>query len=312
MKQVKKVVFFGEILIDFISTNFTDDLLSAEGFKWHFGGSPANIAKSLADLGMEVVMVGKVGDDDFGRASVKELHLRGVDVRYVQIDETAHTSLVFTTRSKSDQSFVPMRDADFKVKLSDEEISEILEDASFLHFSSWPVTKEESRNMLYKFLEEAKEQNVNICFDVNYRKKLWDSPDAVKTLLRLLDGVYLVKPSVDDSRELFGERSPEEYVETFHRAGVKNVVLTLGKKGALVSDGKRMEVIPSMVRKLVNTLGAGDGFWAGLYYGLTNRENIFEASQIGSAIAAFRLEREGASDPLPNIQKILDTYLRRS
>jgi len=308
---LKKVVFFGEILIDFITTNFTDDLLSAEGFKWHFGGSPANIAKSLADLGIEVVMVGKVGDDDFGRASVKDLTSRGVDVRYVQIDETAHTSLVFTTRSKGDQSFVPMRDADFRIKLSDREISEILEGASLLHFSSWPVTREESRSILSKFLEEARKRNVNICFDVNYRKKLWDSPDAVKTLLRLLDGVYLVKPSVDDSRELFGELSPEEYVEAFHRAGVKNVVLTLGKEGALVSDGKRMEVVPSMARKVVNTLGAGDGFWTGLYYGLIKGKDIFEASRIGSAIAALRLEREGASDPLPNIEEILDTYLRR-
>ncbi|HCZ07503.1 MAG TPA: sugar kinase, partial [Thermotogae bacterium] len=59
---MKKIVFFGEVLIDFITTNFTDDLLSAEGFKWHFGGSPANIAKSLADLEIEVTIVGKVGN----------------------------------------------------------------------------------------------------------------------------------------------------------------------------------------------------------------------------------------------------------
>ena len=173
------------------------------------------------------------------------------------------------------------------------------------------MTREESRNTLYKFIEEAKKQNVNICFDTNYRKKLWNSPDAVKTIIDLLDGVYLVKPSVDDSRELFGELTPEEYVKVFHKVGVKNVVLTLGKDGALVSDGTRMEIVPSVARSIVNTLGAGDGFWAGLYYGLINGKDIFEASKIGSAIAAFRLECEGASDPLQDIEKILDTYLWR-
>lgn len=308
---MKKVVFFGEILIDLISSNFTDNLLSAKEFKWHFGGSPTNIAKSLADFGIKVRMVGKVGNDKFGIACVKDLEKRGVDVEYVQIDEMAHTSLVFTTRSKGDQSFELMRDADFKVKLSEEDIEQIISDASFFHFSSWPVTREESRNTLYKFIEEAKKQNVNICFDTNYRKKLWNSPDAVKTIIDLLDGVYLVKPSVDDSRELFGELTPEEYVKVFHKVGVKNVVLTLGKDGALVSDGTRMEIVPSVARSIVNTLGAGDGFWAGLYYGLINGKDIFEASKIGSAIAAFRLECEGASDPLQDIEKILDTYLWR-
>lgn len=312
MEGLKKIVFFGEVLIDFITTNFTDDLLSAEGFKWHFGGSPANIAKSLADLEIEVTIVGKVGNDDFGRASVKDLAYRGVDVQYVQIDDSVHTSIVFTTRSRGDQTFLPMRDADFKIELSDREIEEILENASFFHFSSWPVTKEPSRKTLTRLLDRAKKNKVRICFDVNYRKKLWNHPEAPKTIIEYLEGVYLVKPSVDDSRELFGELPPEKYVEAYHRAGVENVVLTLGKEGAMVSDGKRKKVIPSMARKIVNTLGAGDGFWTGIYYGLVNGKNIFEAAEIGSAIAAFRLEQEGASDPLPEIQEILNTYLRRS
>lgn len=292
-----KIVIAGEMLIDMISQEYVDDLGIAEKFERHFGGSPANIAANLRDLGIESILISRVGDDPMGHALINNAKLRNLDVENIQIDPIRPTTFVVVSKSKSTPQFIPLRGADTSIEMP--ELDKVFDNSSFFHFSSWPISYKKSRETIMKMKNYALEANIKICFDPNYRRVLWENgKDGSKFVKDILKDIFLSKPSGDDAFHIFGSMNEMEYIDNFHKLGVKNIVLTLGKEGALVSDGKKTKRFKALAKHVVDTTGAGDGFWAGMYYALTNGGDVFEAAKLGSAVAAFRVERVGNGDPL--------------
>ncbi len=290
------IVIAGEMLIDMITTEYVDDLGKAGIFERHFGGSPANIAINLADLGIESRIVSRVGNDPFGRELIDHAKRRNLDTRYIQIDNLRPTTFVIVSKSKSTPRFLALRGAETALEMPP---MDIFDDASFFHFSSWPISYKRSRKTIFEMIEYASGKGIKICFDPNYRKVLWENgKDGRRTLKRVFKYVFLAKPSNDDAFHIFGSMNEMEYIKAFHRLGVENVVLTLGKDGAIISDGKKTQILPSAAKKVVNTTGAGDAFWSGMYYAMMRGADIFEAAKFGNATAAFRLGSQNHNDPL--------------
>ncbi len=306
----KKILLIGESLIDLISGNYVKSVKDADSFTPHLGGSPFNIATMLGDLGFKPFFLTRIGDDPFGYLIVRELESRGVDTTYVQMDPYSHTSMVLIAKSKENHDFLPLRDADYKLVLPDESIIDnLLKRVDIIHFSSWPISRLPSRHTLENILIKAKKYDIKICFDINYRRKLLNTNfDAISYIKKLLRDIYMVKPSVEDAYEIFGEKRNDEYIDMFHHFGVKYVVLTLGKKGALVSDGKKIQTLPSLAKHPVDSTGAGDGFWAGLYYGIRLGYDIFKSAEIGSIIAAFKTDSKSPSERLPSLERLKNMY----
>lgn len=291
-----KVLIVGEMLIDMVSQEYVDDLGLADKFERHFGGSPANIAVNLSDLGVEAVLISRVGDDPMGKALVDNAKKRHLETKYIQIDPTKPTTFVIVSKSKSTPQFIPLRGADTSIEMP---AHSIFDGAKFFHFSSWPISHKRSRKTILNMIDYALEKDIKICFDPNYRKVLWENgKDGSRFIKKILSNVFLSKPSEDDAFHIFGTMNDTEYVKKFHAYGVKNVVLTLGKDGAIVSDGKKTKKLKSLARHVIDTTGAGDGFWSGMYYVLTNGGDIFEAAEFGSAVAAFRVERFGIDEKI--------------
>ncbi len=286
-----KVLIVGEMLVDMISKEYVDDLGVADTFERRFGGSPANIAVNLSDLGVNVTLVSRVGDDPIGRALIDNSKKRHLETKYIQMDPIKPTTFVVVSKSNSTPQFIPLRGADTAIEMP---TLSVFDDADFFHFSSWPISYRKSRKTILEMIDYAVDRGVKVCFDPNYRKVLWENGrDGSKLVKRLMSNVFLSKPSEDDAFHIFGSMHETEYIKKFHACGVKNVVLTLGKNGAIASDGKKMKKFKSLARHVVDTTGAGDGFWSGMYYVLTNGGDIFEAAQFGSAVAAFRVEKIG-------------------
>lgn len=289
-----KVLIAGEMLIDMISQEYVDDLGMADIFERHFGGSPANIAANLCDLGIDVVLVSRVGDDPMGHALLKNAKRRNLDTKYVQMDSVRPTTFVVVSKSKSTPQFIPLRGADTALERPD---FGVFDGVDFFHFSSWPISYRRSRKAILEMVEYALKKGIKVCFDPNYRRVLWENGrDGSTFVKKIMKDVFLCKPSEDDAFHIFGSMGENEYVKKFHEYGVENVVLTLGKDGAIVSDGKRVKRLKSLARHVINTTGAGDGFWSGMYFVLSNGGDIFEAAQFGSAVAAFRVESFGSNE----------------
>jgi len=306
---MKKVLLLGEALIDFLSDDYSESLSNVNNFIRHAGGSPANITANLLNLGEEAILITRIGNDPFGEYLKKTFKEKGIDTTYVQVDKEKNTSMVFVAKSRGNPSFLPFRSADYCIE-KPKDMAQLLKETRFFHISSWSISHHPSRKTVFSIMDDIEGSDAKLCFDPNFRKILWEKDeDPMQTLKKVLKKTYLCKPSDDDAFHIFGRMHNEDYIKAFHQLGAQNVILTIGKDGALVSNGLITVHQKSVSQIVVDTTGAGDGFWSGVYCGILNDQDIFTAAKWGSAVAAFRLRTIGSDLPLPSMEVIKSEFL---
>ncbi len=299
------VLFIGELLADMITEELFQE---AENFVLKIGGSPGNIARYSAQLGVPSRMLSRLGNDPIGERILKKLTESGVDVSYIQKDNILGTTLVFVQKTPGSPDFFVIRGADQYLELVDDEIEKILEGVKIVHFSCWMLSRCKLYELTMRIVKVASGKGISVSFDPNCRDKLFECGkiDSEKVMNMLRYTTYS-KPSLDDAAAIFKNEvdvnSPVEnavkyYVERYHEVGVKYVVLTAGKLGAYASDGKDFVHMPPSAKRVVDATGAGDGFWAGMYYGLTKGYDFFKACEFGSKVAGHIVGFVGADVPL--------------
>ena len=256
------VVALGELLIDFAPHSVNEagyPVLSANP-----GGAPGNFLAALTKYGCRTAMIGKVGDDAFGKALVKTLEDAGIDARGIRIDPNVFTTLAFVsldTSGNRDFSFARKPGAD--TCLTPEEVDEeLIADAKVFHFGTLSLTDEPAAGATRHAIELAKRHGALISLDPNLRKPLWkreeDAREAIEWSLHQAD---IVKISDEEIDWLWGF-SPEEGAEKLLREyGVSLVYATLGPKGCYAANGTNRVTVqsPSGIH-VVDTTGAGDIF----------------------------------------------------
>ncbi|KUP23561.1 carbohydrate kinase [Paenibacillus sp. DMB5] len=296
----------GEILVDLISTTYDEDS-SGGTYQRFFGGSPSNIAMNATKLGIRSAVASTVGEDSLGAFLKSQLQKAGMNTDSIQTVQEA-TSVVMLTKSKSTPVPIFYRGADYKLAYTTE-LEQRLVNSKILHFSCWPISRAPARQTLEKAISIAQDNGMLICFDPNYHEKLWEAgEDGIRHVKSFIAKSDIIKPSEDDAERLFGKGSPEKYIEQFLELGAKLVILTLGKDGAVVSDGKTSEAFPSLATEVVDTTGAGDAFWSGLYAGIIKGLTIRESVRTGLGVSAFKLQFAGAVVDLPKLEVIGSLY----
>ncbi len=298
----------GEVVVDLISSEETGSFAGAENFRRYFGGSPANITMNLSMLGHKTSLISRVGNDGLGDYLCKRLEAKGVEITEVRMDKDKNTTLVLVTRSQESPEFLAYRGAD--TNLSPEQVSpQKISDSKIIHLSGFSLTAPKGRLTIEKVINIARDKNRLISLDPNYRPQLWQGKEKgsryIKKLLAMVD---VVKPSLDDARFLFGEKSREAYIKDFHQAGAKLVILTLGADGLLASTGSHQQHFPSLAREVIDTTGAGDAFWSGFYAGLLRGKSLAAALKLGNATSAEVLKQIGAMINLPAAENLLAKY----
>ena len=256
------VVALGELLIDFAPHSVNEagyPVLSANP-----GGAPGNFLAALTKYGCRTAMIGKVGDDAFGKALVKTLEDAGIATGGIRIDPNVFTTLAFVSLDASgnrDFSFARKPGAD--TCLTPEEVDEaLIADAKVFHFGTLSLTDEPAAGATRHAIELAKRHGALISLDPNLRKPLWkreeDAREAIEWSLHQAD---IVKISDEEIDWLWG-LSPEEGAEKLLREyGVSLVYATLGPKGCYAANGTNRVTVqsPSGIH-VVDTTGAGDIF----------------------------------------------------
>ena len=242
------VVALGELLIDFAPHSVNEagyPVLSANP-----GGAPGNFLAALTKYGCRTAMIGKVGDDAFGKALVKTLEDAGIDARGIRIDPNAFTTLAFVSLG-ADTCLTP-----------EEVDEELIADAKVFHFGTLSLTDEPAAGATRHAIELAKRHGALISLDPNLRKPLWkreeDAREAIEWSLHQAD---IVKISDEEIDWLWGF-SPEEGAEKLLREyGVSLVYATLGPNGCYAANGTNRVTVqsPSGIH-VVDTTGAGDIF----------------------------------------------------
>jgi len=300
------ILTVGELLVDMISTEYSVNFESND-YQRFFGGSPANIAMNTKKLGIKSQIVSAVGNDGLGHFLIEHLKNNEMNINLIKTVEYP-TSLVLVTKSKGTPVPIFYRGADFHLNY-DEELEQHIKKAKIIHFSCWPLSMEPVRGTMEKVIETAKKNNVIIGFDPNYHPMIWErNHNGIEYVKSIIKSVDIIKPSEDDSERLFGKDTPNNQINKFIALGAKLVIMTLGKDGAIISNGREKINIPTMASNVVDTTGAGDAFWSGFYAGIIKGYTVEKALRLGSAVSAYKLKFAGAVVPLLSLEKIKLEY----
>lgn len=296
----------GELLVDMMSEMY-DDNITNTSYRKLFGGSPSNIAMNATSLGIHANIASAVGEDAFGTFLVDKLQIAGIDTGCVQRNDYS-TSMVVVTKSRSTPIPIFYRGADYQLMYT-KVIEEALLNSKIVHFSCWPISMAPARQTIEKMIAIAKENQILIGFDPNYHPLIWQrGEEGLQYIKSMLKNVDIVKPSEVDAERLFGKDTYENQIEKFLELGVKLVIMTLGKDGAIVSNGQNTLRFDSLASEVVDTTGAGDAFWSGFYTAIVQGYTVKEALSLGFAVSAYKLQHTGAVIELPRLEVIKQLY----
>lgn len=309
------VVALGELLIDF-ATITTDD----SGYPTmaaHPGGAPANFLAALTKFGCKTALLGKVGNDAFGKLLTGTLVRADIETSGLIVAEDVFTTLAFVTFDESgDRSFSFARKPGADTRMTYEELNlKLIEEAKVFHFGTLSLTDEPARTATYKAVAYAKSLGKLITYDPNLRKPLWSSMDECKKqLLWGLSQADVVKISDEEVEFLFGCTPEEGADKLLGEFGVTLAMVTLGPNGAYLKNKTASAYVKCPKVHPIDTTGAGDIFGGsavsrllklGKNPGVLNAEELSYVGSFASAAASLSTEKQGGISSIPEEAEVL-------
>ena len=172
---------------------------------------------------------------------------------------------------------------------------ELLLDTRLLHLTGiTPALSPSCLEMVTQAVQRAKECNVPVSFDINYRQKLWSEADAAQTLLPLIQNVELLFCSRAHATRLFRcTGSMQEVAQGMLKLSkARNVILTFGEQGAFLWNGEEWKHEPARPTRMIDRLGAGDALAAGVIHGWLDHD-LAAGLRYGVTLAALALSQHG-------------------
>jgi 2-dehydro-3-deoxygluconokinase len=248
------------------------------------GGDAANQAVNISKLGLLVSLCCRLGADSMGDLFLSAVKSHGVDTSHAAVSASSRTSTAIALVSQSgDRNIICRRGNNYDFCFRDIDL-EFIKNARALSVGSlYGMPKLEEDGGLLAALQAAKEGGLVTFADMGSDKK----GQKLKGIAPFLPYIDYFLPSEKDSRNLSGTDDCEEAAKAFLDAGVKNVVIKLGKRGAYAhTAGYRGYVNPYNIRP-VDTTGAGDAFCSGMICGVLNGLDIRRTLDFAAACGAF-------------------------
>lgn len=311
---MSKIVTLGEIMLR-LSTPGFERFLQAESFDVCYGGGEANVAVSLANYGYDVSFVTKLPKNDIGESAIAALRKYGVDcsdivrggdrvgIYYLETGASVRPSKVIYDRAHSAIAEASPADFDF---------DSIFEGAEWFHFTGiTPAISDSAAEVTKAALIAAKKHGLTVSCDLNFRKKLWSSEKAQKVMTELMQYVDVCIGNEEDAEKVLGFKPGKTdvtsgnlelagYEDIFRqmkeRFGFRYVVSSLRESisasdnnwSAAIYDGNEFYHSRSYKLHIVDRVGGGDSFAAGLICGLLDGKSGKDALVFAVAASALK------------------------
>jgi 2-dehydro-3-deoxygluconokinase len=314
-----RVITFGEIMLRLAPPGF-QRFFQSPVLEALFGGGEANVAVGLSFLGIPAAFVTKLPSNAVGDAAVGELRRYGVDtsmitrggnrvgIYYCEKGSSQRASKVIYDRAHS--AIAEATIADFKW-------DEIFKDAEWFHFTGiTPALGDSAAALCLAACRKAKEKGLTVSCDLNYRKNLWPTERAGKVMSGLMQYIDLLIANEEDSEKVFGIKADNSDVaggtishdgytgvakKLVEKFGFKKVAITLrtsrsasdnGWAGMYYENGKSFFSREYDIH-IVDRVGGGDSFGAGLIYSFLKEMNAQEAIDFAVAASCLKHSIEG-------------------
>jgi 2-dehydro-3-deoxygluconokinase len=309
-----RVVTFGELMLR-LSPPPGLRLGKSSTFDVHFGGAEANVAVSLSNFGMVSRFVSALPPNDIGANALSVLKMYGVDTKFIRrlghrmgIYYLEHGSGPRPSKVVYDRGLSALS----QLKPGDVDWERVFQDADWFHWTGiTPALSESVAELLHEGLETANKLGIKVSVDLNYRKKLWSEKDARSRMTALMPYVNVLFGNEEDPIRVFGLTPKDSDVEKglinvdgykelaeslIKRFGFEKVAITLRESisasenfwSAVLFDGQKLYRGPRHHVWIVDRVGTGDAFAAGLIYGFLKGKNKTDALSFAIAAACLK------------------------
>ena len=299
------VVSVGEPMVLF-SAQQTGALEDVASFVRSTAGAELNVATGLARLGLRVAYVSRLGADAFGRHLLAFMDREHIDRRHVALDPQHPTGFMLKslTADGSDPQIEYFRRGSAASRLGPADHPLAACAASrHLHLTGiCPAVSDSARELVFEMAVAARAGGRSVSFDPNLRPRLWPSEAAMRECLnRLAIGSDWFLPGLSEARLLTELDTPDAIADFYLARGVAAVVIKLGAAGAFFASAQgRATAAGRVVARVVDTVGAGDGFAVGVISGLLEGLSLPDAVARGNVIGARVVQFPGDCDGLPD------------
>lgn len=305
-----EIILIGEPMAMFIADD-VGKLEDVTKFTKSLAGAEVNVCIGLKRLGYDVSYVTKLGVDPLGKYIKNFLVKEEIDVSYITFDKNFPTAFQMKGKTMAgDPEVVYFRRGTAASHISKEDIKKIdLNGVRHIHVTGIPPALSEScKEATYELIYKAKEKGLFITFDPNLRPTLWASKEEmVRVINDIASKCDMVLPGVEEGLILTGSDDPNKIADFYLNLGVKTVIVKIGDKGAFVKTEKESYTVPGFkVSKVVDTVGAGDGFAVGIISGLLENLPLEEAVARGNAIGAMQVMVQSDNEGLPSRVKLAE------
>lgn len=302
-----RIVCFGEILLRLSPVNF-EKFIQTNEFKIIYGGSEANVAVSLACFGKNASFVTKLPNNDIGQAAINDLRRYGVDTDYIRRGGS-RIGIYYCEKGADPRPLKVIYDrahsAISEAERYDFNWEKIMDNARWFHFSGiTPAIGDNTTKITMDAILAAKKAGATISVDLNYRKKLWKPEKAKKVMMELVKHCDVVIGAIDDMENVFGMEIDSEDEKDLKSAAkkllsefnLKCIAIPLRKSintsevkwSAELYDGVNFYKSKNYVSKVVDKIGAGDAFGAGIIYGLTSGYDMQKTLEFAAAASCLK------------------------
>lgn len=324
------IVSFGVLIMDMFPAETGKRLVEVSAYKPTPGGACANVAVAAARLGAQSAFIGKVGDDIFGHHLAQVVGHEGVNIQGVRYDRNVRTTMNFHAKpDKNTIEYLFYRNPGADTTITKEELDRgLLASAKAFHFDSLCLTDEPCRSATFEAVKIAHEAGALISFDINYRPVLWYSPEAaLKAFHEAIVLADILKLNEDELMLISGENTAsynEKVIELAVKAlvqeGPRLCVVTLGPKGSYVASKTGGMFIPTIDVEVVDAIGCGDAFIAGLLTRITlggksldaiSEDELKQHVVYADTVAALTATKYGALPAMPMAAEVDVLYAKR-
>lgn len=317
--MANKIITFGELMLRLAPEGYLR-FVQSDKLEATFGGAEANVAVSLANYGEDVAFVTKLPAHEIGQMAVNSLRKFGVDtskiirggnrvgIYYCEKGASQRPSKVVYDRAGSSIAEATSDDFDWKA---------ILNGAKWFHVTGiTPALSENTARITIEACKAAKELGITVSTDLNYRKKLWTKEQAKATMTEVCKYVDYCIANEEDAKDVFGIEADNTDIESgkLNRDGyisvAKQLTDTFGFKGVAITlresisanDNKWSAMLYTdheayFSRKyemhIVDRVGGGDSFGAGLIYSIINGYDNQTAIEFSVAASCLKHSIEG-------------------